>query len=680
MNGNRCLVERKERLRRPRHATLAAAALLACWCAAGPAWGACREVWVTTDRTVDCSSLETIVRDVIKPGMNNEQKAIALFEFYRHLVFHHYNTRDSRHPIKLFNILGYTLCGSQGTTFCALARKAGFEARVVSVPGHTFSEVKYDGRWHAFDTFMNFYVWTRGENRHIADLDELKKDPSLATKAEAEGRACPGFLMCGDGPKLFTRGRRILNYKPQTTPYSPKRLNLYRGMVFIRYWDCNGKPSPRSWNRKFPDGPHHTCGGKDRRSIENFHNWEPYLRTDIGRVSRSYRHWASGRVNYAPDLRAGDWRDSALVAENLDSGKNEEEPALHPVKAGAPAKWAFEIYVPYYITEGRLEVAGRRKSAADMLKAEVSVDGGKKWLPVWTARKTGRVAGQVNLARQIVRACPGRFSYRVRFVMQAAEKPTDVGLDAFYLRTVFQHNMMATPILYPGQNKVKIEAVPSDTAPDAPFPSFQVVYRWKTGPKGVGPVREVKWDVVKSPAEFEVKLPKLPGKKQHKMLSLEYRCGKLVRPGSKPLILADFAAHPDAVKKWRADKSFTVSHDGKGLLLKTKGEYFPQLYLGDLKLDLTKYRTFAVDIENLSNGAQIVKLRLRSNGNRKQYSEVERLVPAKQRVLLTAPLSAFIKTKLDAVDRVYLQFVKPPKDGRDFRIYSVRFSSAEEGD
>ena len=44
--------------------------------------------WITTDRTVDCSSLETIVAGVIKPDMTDEQKAIAMYDFYRLRVYH----------------------------------------------------------------------------------------------------------------------------------------------------------------------------------------------------------------------------------------------------------------------------------------------------------------------------------------------------------------------------------------------------------------------------------------------------------------------------------------------------------------------------------------------------------------------------------------------------------------
>ena len=37
---------------------------------ANPLHAAVRRPWVTTDRTVDCSSYESIARDVLTPGLN----------------------------------------------------------------------------------------------------------------------------------------------------------------------------------------------------------------------------------------------------------------------------------------------------------------------------------------------------------------------------------------------------------------------------------------------------------------------------------------------------------------------------------------------------------------------------------------------------------------------------------
>src|SRR5438552_1333438 len=124
---------------------------------AGTAWGALDSPWVTTDRTIDCSSYASIVKGVVKDGMTDEQKAIALYTFYRQRVYHFMNLPESRDPLLTVNVLGNTLCGSQGTCMKGLLIAAGIKARVVSGPGQTCYEAFYDGAWHGFATVLCFY-------------------------------------------------------------------------------------------------------------------------------------------------------------------------------------------------------------------------------------------------------------------------------------------------------------------------------------------------------------------------------------------------------------------------------------------------------------------------------------------------------------------------------------------
>lgn len=678
-------------------AVVVAAAAILCGGFCTPAQAALKKVWVTTNRTVDCSSLDTILRDVIKPGMTDEQKVVALFNFYRSVVFHHRNTRDSADPIKLFNILGYTLCGTQGATNCALLRKAGFEARVVCWPNgaHTFYEVKYGGRMHVLDTMTNFYVYTRGKDKHIADMAELKADPSLALKAKAEGRACPGFLMCGDSAKAFTRGARTLNRHAVSSSYSPKELSLYKGMEFTRFWDCRDRPCPKAYNPKYV-GPLHACGSKDERSAENFHNWAPYLVRNLSNKTKSYRHWGSGRVVYSPALRAGDWSDSTLAADNLASGKNDEEPALHPAKAGTEAVWEFEIRIPYYITEGVLYLTAQRKNTNDVLRAEVSTNGGQKWTKAWEADGTGKQTAHTDLTPLIVKPCPGRFNYRLRFIMQAAKNAADVGLNNIYLRTSFQHNFMSAPALLPGKNKVTVEAAPAKEGEK--FPAFEVIYRLQAGKpwerkivKGgkeivrhgitwdSSPVTEIKWTVKKSPATFEAELPALPGNLRHRMKSLTYRCGKLAwRPApTPPVVVDDFTKGEDGLKNWKAGPALKLSRDGKRLVIEAgKGKYPQTMRRNGLKLDASKYKYLLVDFENGGGYWRGLKIGLFFGRKR---SDTSWLLYSRERPRIKIPLSYFLKANLHAVTGVYINFPRAPKGGKGtYYLYSIRFLPAEE--
>ena len=47
------------------------------------------QVKITTGKSVDTASPETIVKDVCRPGMTDEQKVIALFDWFERSVFMH---------------------------------------------------------------------------------------------------------------------------------------------------------------------------------------------------------------------------------------------------------------------------------------------------------------------------------------------------------------------------------------------------------------------------------------------------------------------------------------------------------------------------------------------------------------------------------------------------------------
>lgn len=63
---------------------------------------------VTTDRTIDSSSLESIVRKVIERvgAKTNDEKAVALFEYLHKTIFHWACPREPQSigPLKILNV------------------------------------------------------------------------------------------------------------------------------------------------------------------------------------------------------------------------------------------------------------------------------------------------------------------------------------------------------------------------------------------------------------------------------------------------------------------------------------------------------------------------------------------------------------------------------------------------
>ena len=92
---------------------------------------------VTTDTSVDCRSVESIVADVCDDGMTTQEKAIALFDFSRRMMFHYPNRVDSQalhDTLHLLNTYGYSFCSQQalqlhGTTVVVGGPTTCFEGR-----------------------------------------------------------------------------------------------------------------------------------------------------------------------------------------------------------------------------------------------------------------------------------------------------------------------------------------------------------------------------------------------------------------------------------------------------------------------------------------------------------------------------------------------------------------------
>jgi hypothetical protein len=606
---------------------------------ASVASGQVKSPWVTTDRTVDCSSYETILEDVLEEGMSDEEKAIALYNFYRQMVYHYKKLPESRDPIKCINVMGNTLCGSQATCMKGLLTKAGFKARVVSHPGHTFYEVFYDGKWHGFDTMTNFYVFTRGEDRNVASFEELHKDPSLIKTAKKEGRACPGMTPCGDNPMRFARKTKITDYGVRDYNYSPKDYSLRKGEQIVRTWRPLGFPLPGSYRPSRNPGPMHTCGNKDRKNPpELFKYWEPYGIPKYGGVSISYRHYTNGYMEYSPDLSGGE------IAAALKEGE-----------------WVIPVKCPYYITAARLAFQAECPGTDDAVKASISMDG-KSFKPVHTASKEGVQEYTVRLDDHVVRRYKGRHKYYMKFTVEG-----EASLKNMNLKTVFSHNAMAAPQLMPGKNEVTVTAANGEQLAETPL---TVIYRYKKAPNWVDLVK-VEKKIEKSPESFTVELAET--EKLPQMQDLTLRVGEIdwrpEKEEAQAKVICDFS-DPAEVKKWAADAELTLSHDGKGMLIDAEETRFGQAWLGGLDQDWSDYRSVVIEAENIGPKPQMLVLRVQSNDTNKQRTDVHNML-AKGKKVITVPISGLKKTKADNITKLYLMPHRTPKEGSKIRLLKI---------
>ena len=403
------------------------------------AWLACAQddLRVTTDRTVDARSLESIVRDVVRlsGAKTNDEKAVAIYEWLHQAIFHHAypveKAPGSVGPLKVLQVYGWGLCGGQHTVLKALFEAAGWTVRYRgwSDPGHTTIEVLYDGRWHYFDVFLKCYFWTKDRST-VAGQDDIVKDPSIVLDAVKDGRApAAHYLCCGDEAEGVVRGCRNSKPLPPSRPqdgwasvtgrdrgYAP-RLRLPAGATLRLEW--KGEPGRTAVDNKAA----HSCGNKDFRS-------DPVL----GPLLEHYgpRNHSNRTFTYAPDFsRAADVADVALEGASAKDGR---------LRASGAGRAVFDLSLPYAYVGARVEADFEGGPGRLFL----STDGGRTWRPA--------PAGDVgSLVRQ---------AYDLRLKAEFSGSLTRLRVEA-----VVEHNRGVLPHLLPGANAVTVSAagpVPGD--------------------------------------------------------------------------------------------------------------------------------------------------------------------------------------------------------------------------
>ena len=427
---------------------------------------------VTTDQSIDCSTVDRILESLIRDGMTDEQKVLTVYNWVRRLIYHGDGHRRHAYDFHfMINVAGNGSCGRQTTPAALLLSRLGYRTQNWTRGGHHLMQVFYGGKWHCLDPHMNFYVYDRSTPRSIASVEQLQQDPSLALDAVKEGRACPGFLLCGDSPKTFAGqgGWKLYGeypkgfHKPRLVePFG--RIVLRRGETYVRTW----MPGTH-WYKKNcwikDSGPFHTCGGRDRKDTVNWPLYEPHAaRLKYGPV---YRHWGAGRIKYAPDLSGDHYADAAVRQNNLRPGAYLGGGALRPVDPEQGSEIVFSVQCPYVITAGELSLERIGRGA---VVASVSTDRGKSWRPVQV-----KAEGQAVSAAFVDEVNGALDGYWLRLVLSPG-----TGLAGLKLTSEFQLNPYSLPYLVPGKNAVTV-AARSYGSP------LTVTYEWAEGPDWAQP-------------------------------------------------------------------------------------------------------------------------------------------------------------------------------------------------
>jgi len=381
-------------------------------------------VRLCTDAAPDFFSIETILKDTLRPGMSHEHRVRALRDSVWAL---RYNSPDNyprgrgmADPVALLNAFPGTICSQDAAFLCALWIAAGYDARAVELAWHTTPEVYYDRDWHNFDATL----WERHK------LQRRARTGTGASVLSARER----------GPAWRKPGATDQRWDDFDAGHTMD-IDLRRGESFTRYWAPLGTgPDYRlpSANRGRP--PQDT---RDR--MHWAFDLEPRPFAPLPRDAP----YANGVFDFRPDFGRPDWRSQAEGARNVGV---DQDACLRLRRPDRPGYVDFRVRTPYPVTGSRLHARFRAAGAGARMRILVSLDDGASWRLVREERGAAGRRARVALGA----AVRGSFEFRVRIELAAGKSGVTCGLETLRLVTIVQVNPFALPALRRGANRVRL--------------------------------------------------------------------------------------------------------------------------------------------------------------------------------------------------------------------------------
>ncbi|QDU95886.1 hypothetical protein [Lignipirellula cremea] len=340
---------------------------------------------------------------------------------------------------------GYGLCGTVHAWNEPYWRALGFEPRRRAFPGHTNSEIRYDGGWHAYDTDMAGLVFRK--DGVVAGYEDIAKDHSLVRHSHPPTPCYPfawpsDFKSMQGGWSVIAKQGADKWHRLYSTGYAaqPGVVHLRSGESFTRWFDRDhfgGMEKRRFWH-----GDPKNAGGpfRDWTFVNTGHASHPA--TMDRQAYRGDASYCNAEFVFTPDLGADSYREGVVEqTANLAAGGS---PKLKS-RDGQPASIVFSHCSPYVIAgdpvDDKNPMGGKATDGVVMtgqaigqLGVEVSTDQGLSWKPA------GNLSGEFRL--DLTEQLKGRHDWRIRLGMKG-----DSGLNAVTFATTCQMNQAMYPQL-----------------------------------------------------------------------------------------------------------------------------------------------------------------------------------------------------------------------------------------
>jgi len=446
------------------------------WCAwapdafAGSAAGGAGHVngiKVVSDKTEDVTSIEAILGWMIKPGISDREKGLAVWETV--VKFRHQNPppneylefdRNVHDAVKTFNVYGYGMCCCASANIAELARAAGLEARGRIITSHSVPEVSWGGAWHLLDASL--ITWFPNARGDVASVDEIIESVTGWYAQNPAHRDNDGSLrqfMRGGGwrkgPAVLAASRfydengwlpaRSHGWYSTMQEYDGKNNGFYEYGYSSGYRATfrlrAGESLTRNWSNR---GLHVNMDGS---------GGTPCINDEVGKgelgYSPRYGDLAPGRIGngtllYRVPLSQKDWRSGAWSLDNVKTGAG-----ISPMDRGRPAEATFRMQCPYVFLGGKIRLAGEAKGNG-WLKVLLSTNNGLDWTEI--KEINGKFNEEIDVKDKVFR----RYDYYVRLAMAG-----DVAVAALEIENDIQHSQRALPALGQGPNAVTVHAGPA---------------------------------------------------------------------------------------------------------------------------------------------------------------------------------------------------------------------------
>jgi hypothetical protein len=324
--------------------------------------------WLSNGRN-GFRTLDEIVASAVRPGMNEREKAFALwFQEIRHRYHWSGDNNELGDPVKVFNIYGHNTCGNDSICLAGLWRRAGLRVTPARVVGHCVSQAYFDGRWNLFDGDMHSMYLLR-DNHTVACEQDLVRDHDLIKRSHTQGIMNPDKRANDEWEASIYLFEGPPGGERNCAQGTSMNMVLRPGEALTWRW---GHEAPAKYHGEKPRYPDTICNGL----------WE-----------------------YRPDFSRGVWTKGAASV----AGVRTSDGAL-TTEEGKTAAVVWVMRSPYVLVGGRLDMEGSG------VKFSLSWDG-KSWMEA-----------RANLDSFFAPAGPARYQYWLRCELEAGARLKRLGI------------------------------------------------------------------------------------------------------------------------------------------------------------------------------------------------------------------------------------------------------------